>query len=155
MARKCFYSFHYKPDVIRAARIRNIGRIEGNKPAVDNDWESITKAGDSAIQRWIDDQLIARTCTIVLIGEETAGRKWIDYEITKSWNDGKGVVGIHIHNLVDFNGKTSNKGRNPFGFQLRNGRRMSDYVRVYDPSGKTSCQPLELGNHFLKKYNLS
>ena len=28
---------------------------------------------------------------IVLIGESTANRKWINYEITKSWNDHKGV----------------------------------------------------------------
>ena len=31
MARKCFYSFQYKPDNWRVSKIRNIGTIEGNK----------------------------------------------------------------------------------------------------------------------------
>ena len=40
-----------------------------------------------------------RTCTIVLVGAETANRKWINYEIVKSWDDRLGVVGIRIHGL--------------------------------------------------------
>ena len=39
MARKCFYSFHYQPDNVRASQVRNIGAIEGNQPVSDNDWE--------------------------------------------------------------------------------------------------------------------
>ena len=58
-----------------------MGVGEGNKPATDNDWETITKGGDKAIQRWIDDQLDGKSCNVVLIGENTAGRKWIKYEI--------------------------------------------------------------------------
>jgi hypothetical protein len=80
MARKVFYSFHYQPDCVRASQVRNIGIVEGNSPASDNDWESVARGGDSAIQNWIDNQLSGRTCTIVLIGKDTAGRKWIDYD---------------------------------------------------------------------------
>ena len=78
MKRKVFYSFHYKPDNWRASQVRNIGKVEGNSPASDNDWEEVTKDGDDAIQKWIDDQLKGRGCTVVLIGNKTAGRKWID-----------------------------------------------------------------------------
>jgi len=80
MARKSFYSFHYKPDNWRAATVRNIGAIDGNKPATDNDWESVTKGGDDAIKRWIADQIYGRSCTVVLVGANTANRKWINYE---------------------------------------------------------------------------
>ena len=45
MARKVFYSFHYKPDSWRASKIRNIGAIEDNQPASDNAWETVTKGG--------------------------------------------------------------------------------------------------------------
>lgn len=38
---------------------------------------------------------------VVLIGEDTAKRKWVKYEIKKAWNEGKGVLGIYIHNLKD------------------------------------------------------
>jgi MTH538 TIR-like domain (DUF1863) len=44
MVRNCFYSFHYKSDNARASQVRNIGVIEGNRPASDNDWEAVTKA---------------------------------------------------------------------------------------------------------------
>jgi hypothetical protein len=32
MARKAFFSFHYKPDGSRASQVRNMGMIEGNAP---------------------------------------------------------------------------------------------------------------------------
>lgn len=57
MTRKAFYSFHYKNDNWRASTVRNIGSVEGNKPASDNDWEEVKKGGDSAIQKWIDGQM--------------------------------------------------------------------------------------------------
>jgi len=133
MARKVFYSFHYIPDAWRTSQVRNIGKIEGNKPASDNDWETVKKGGDNAIKKWIDDQLDGRSCTIVLIGSKTAGRKWINYEIEKSWSDCKGVFGIYIHNLKDENGKQSTKGDNPFSEFKINGTSMSSIVKAYDP----------------------
>jgi len=75
MARRAFYSFHYIPDNWRASQVRNMGVVDGNKPATDNDWESITKKGDAAIQKWIDDQLSGKSVAVVLIGSRTAGRK--------------------------------------------------------------------------------
>lgn len=135
MARRVFYSFHYFPDNWRASQVRNIGTVEGNKPATDNDWESVKKGGDKAIQKWIDDQLIGRGCTVVLIGSETAARKWIDYEIEKSWNEGKGVLGIHVHNLKNVQGNQSKKGANPFAHFTMNPdkKSLSSILKTYDP----------------------
>lgn len=139
MTRKVFYSFHYVPDNWRVSQVRNIGVIEGNEAAKDNDWETITKGGDKKIQEWIDDQLKGRTCLVVLIGANTAGRKWINYEIIKAWNDGKGVVGIHIHNLKDSSGSTSAKGANPFdGITFNDGKKLSSVVKTYNPAGADS-----------------
>jgi len=135
MARNVFFSFQYKPDHWRASQIRNIGIIEGNRPATDNDWESITNGGDKAIEKWINDQLSGRSCTIVLIGATTANRKWIDYEIKKTWDSGKGLVGIYIHNLLDSNGDKSNKGSNVFdGFTIGSDKvKMNSVVKAYNP----------------------
>jgi len=135
MARRVFYSFHYKEDNWRASQVRNMGVIEGNKPVSDNNWEQITRGGDVAIKRWINDQLNGTSCTIVLIGQNTAGRKWIKYEIEKSWNDGKGLMGIYIHNLKDKEGNQSTKGRNPFDdFTMkRNNSKLSSIVKAYNP----------------------
>lgn len=141
MARRVFYSFHYKPDNWRASQVRNIGTVEGNKPASDNDWETVTKKGDAAIEKWINDQLNGRSCTVVLIGSKTAKRKWIDYEIEKSWNDKKGVLGIHVHNLKDSNENQSEKGDNPFThFTMERDKKtkLSSIVKTYDPPYTTS-----------------
>lgn len=140
MARKAFYSFHFVPDCWRASQVRNIGVVEGNSPVSDNDWEEVKKKGDKAIQDWIDGQLKGRSVTVVLIGENTAGRKWIEYEIKKSWNDGKGVVGIYIHNLKDSNSTQSKKGSNPFAaFTVGNDKKkLSDIVKAYDPPYSSS-----------------
>lgn len=134
MARKVFFSFHYKPDNSRASQVRNIGALEGNVPCSDNDWESVTKGGDAAIKKWIDGQLSGRSCAIVLVGSATAGRKWINYEIEKAWNDGKGVVGIHIHRLKNLAGEQATKGNNPFsGFTVgENKTPLSSIVKLYD-----------------------
>lgn len=135
MARRVFYSFHYVPDNWRASQIRNIGVVEGNTPASDNDWETVTKSGDKAIQNWIDGQLNGRSCSIILIGQKTAGRKWINYEIKKSWEDGKGLLGIYVHRLKDRNGLQSSQGGNPFEEFTFNdsGKKMSSIVKAYNP----------------------
>lgn len=93
MAKKCFFSFHYEVDNWRASQVRNMGAIEGNQPVSDNDWESVKKGGDIAIKNWIASQLSGRACTVLLIGAETAGRKWIKHEIEKSWSEKKGLWG--------------------------------------------------------------
>jgi len=38
MARKAFYSFHYKPDNWRADTSAQHEKLEGNAPCSDNDW---------------------------------------------------------------------------------------------------------------------
>lgn len=127
MKRKVFYSFHYLPDNWRASQVRQIGAIEGNQAASDNDWETVTKGGDAAIKKWIDDQMKGRTCLVVLAGKETAKRKWVDYEIEKAWKDGLGVVGIHIHHLKDRHSTQTTKGSNPFS-HLSFGTK----IKIYD-----------------------
>ena len=133
MSRRVFFSFHYELDNWRASQIRNIGVIEGNTPINDNDWETITRGGDTAIQKWIDQQIHGRSCAIVLIGNKTTGRKWIKYEIEKAWKAGKGVVGIYIHNLKDKNGTQASKGKNPFDDTRINSSKLSNIVKAYDP----------------------
>ena len=112
--RQIFYSFHYANDVMRVAQIRNIGALEDNKPVSDNDWETVKRGGDKSIENWINDNMRYRTCVVVLIGSETANRKWVKYEIEKAWNEERGLFGIYIHNIkCPRNGKSA-QGLNPF-----------------------------------------
>ena len=81
-----------------------------------------------------------RSCTVVLVGTDTAGRKWINHEIIESWGDGMGVVGIHIHGLKNLDGKVATKGSNPFAnlTHKASGKKLSSIVKCYDPPGSTS-----------------
>jgi len=145
MAPKVFFSFNYDKDNARVSQIRNIGAVEGQTIVNDNEWEKVWKGGDQAVYNWIDTQLKDRTCTVVLIGAETAGRKFINYEIEQSFKAGKGVFGVHIHNLKDLNQNTVSKGKNPFddlkylGIDDKN-HPMSEYLKVYDPPFTDSKQ---------------
>lgn len=132
--RQVFYSFHYKNDVRRVAQIRNIGALEDNKSVSENEWEQVKQKGNSAIEKWIDDNMRYRSCIIVLIGEETSKRPWVDYEIRKAWDENKAILGIYIHNIKDPIYGKCNKGTNPFSsIKLKNGKYLDDYVHCYNP----------------------
>jgi len=140
--RQVFYSFHFDNDVFRVQQIRNIGAIEENKPVSANEWETVRKGKDTAIKKWIDDNMDNRSCVIVLVGEDTSERPWVQYEIEKAWKDGKGLLGIYIHNLKDprysknppLYGKCK-KGKNPFDqFSFKeSGEKLSTKVKCYNP----------------------
>lgn len=134
--KKVFYSFHFDKDVMRVQQIRNIGVIEDNAPVSVNDWEEIKKKGDTAVEKWIDDNMKYRSCVVVLVGEETVNRRWVKYEIRKGWSDSKGVLGIYIHNIkCPRNGKC-NQGPNPFEqFTFEgSGNKLSSVVKCYNPN---------------------
>jgi hypothetical protein len=138
LKRRVFYSFDYETDRWRAATVRNIGVVEGNRPAADARWEELRRQGVPAIRAWIADQMVARSCTVVLVGAHTAGRPWVEYEIRKSWEDGMGVVGIRIHGLRDRDGQVAARGPNPFRIAVGAHEDLSRVVKCYDPPGRSS-----------------
>ena len=143
--RQIFYSFHFKNDVMRVQLVRHIGVFEGNEPVSKNNWEELKRKGKRAIKEWIDNNMKNRSCVVVLIGSETANREWVDYEIEKAWNDGKGLVGIYIHNLKCPNTGKDKKGNNPFeNFTLDNGKKkLSTVVKTYNPSFLNAYNDIE------------
>ncbi|MBW4359355.1 TIR domain-containing protein [Flavobacterium taihuense] len=138
MTRKIFTSFHYVPDNWRASQIRSMGKLEGSSVATANKWEEVTNGGNKAIEKWIDDNMSGKSCIIVFVGENTANRKWINYEIKKAWDAGRGVFGIYVHNLKDSNGEQSEKGDNPFEEFTVDDKSLSSIVKCYNPPYSTS-----------------
>lgn len=150
MLEKVFFSFHYENDNWRVQQIRNMGVVEGNQLVKPNDWEEIKRKGVDSIKDWIDKQLRHSNVVVVLVGSETAQRRWIQYEIETAWNMGKPILGIEIHELLDGSGNSDLSGCNPFfDFTIdregkaklnesaydinRYGTLMSHYVKLYDP----------------------
>jgi len=119
---------------MRVQQIRNIGALEDNKPVSVNEWEQVRKNGPTAIEKWIDDNMKYRSCVVVLVGEDTANRPWVKHEIKKAWKDGKGLIGIYIHNIKCPRNGTSRQGKNPFEQFTINGNTLSSIVTCYNPS---------------------
>lgn len=145
MKRRVYLSFHDGQDAWRAAQIRALECVEGNLPVPDREWAALVHEGEVAIRKWINDHLSKRSCTVVLIGRETAGRKWISYEIEKSWNEGKGLLGIYVHNLKNASGDRTAKGANPFSeFKMKKDgvTTLASIVKTYDPPYTMSTMAL-------------
>jgi len=116
MTRRVFFSFHYERDAWRAGVVRNSGITQNVAGFIDSaDWEQIKSRGDGAIKQWIEDQLDGTSVTVVLIGAETNSRRWVKYELNRSWVTGNGILGIYIHNIKDQYSQTDIKGKIAFG----------------------------------------
>lgn len=141
MARKVFFSFHYKRDAVRAGQVRNSNVVTSNTIETSSfidaaEWESVKKKGEQGIKNWIADQLHGTSVTVVLIGAETSKRDWIKYEIDESLKRGNGLLAIYIHNCRDFAVNCDSKGVNPFDnlTVTRNGvsQKLSAIYKTYD-----------------------
>ena len=113
--RRVFFSFDWD-DVWRVNQVRNSWVTKGNSKAgfADAaDIEKVKKRTDKEIQKWIDKQLQGKSVTCVLIGSKTNKSKWVKYEIKKSIEQKKGLLGILIHDLKDVGGRTDKEGANP------------------------------------------
>jgi len=115
MARRVFFSFHYK-HVWKVNQIRSIPNIIGSAAAGFQDaslWEESKKKGDCAIKKMIDDGLKNTSVTVVLVTYGTTARDYINYEIDQSLLKGNGLVAVQIHHLKDSSGNTGSPGAIP------------------------------------------
>lgn len=67
----------------------------------------------SVIKKLIDNGMIKTSVTAVLIGDNTANRRWVNYEIVKSFDKGNGLIGIHINRIRVKHQIISARGLNP------------------------------------------
>lgn len=139
MPRRVFFSFHFDNDYWRTQQVRQIGALEGQPIVAPNVWEEVKRRGTTAIQKWIDDNMHGKSCVVVLTGSQTASRPWVRYEIEKGWRDGKGVLGIRIHRLLDRDGRTAAAGANPFQrISLPGHQSLASVAPLRDPLGLDS-----------------
>ena len=116
MARSIFFSFHYD-DVssFRANVVRN-SWVTMNRSAnfIDKSvWEDAERKGAAILKRLIETWLKGTSVTVVLVGSETHSRRWVKYEIIKSFVEGKGILPIYINRIPSRNEGINVKGVNP------------------------------------------
>lgn len=133
MARFVFFSFSYN-DVknFKVNVVRQSWRLNNSEESfVDGSiWEKEKGKGDAVIKRVIDEGMNKTSVTTVLIGEDTANRRYVNYEIVKSFEKGNGLLGVHINRIRGRTGLTA-RGHNPLarlGFQIsKDGGRIHFY----------------------------
>ncbi len=120
MARRTFFSFHYQHDVSRAWIVRNswVTKVaQGEREDAgffDGSVFEAARVGDENLKRFLRDGLSNTTVTCVLVGAHTASRRWVRYEIFRSFMRGNGLLAIRINSIGDLSKQTTAEGRNPF-----------------------------------------
>lgn len=128
--RRVFFSFHYQQDIWRASNVRNSWVYQSDKTRSGfgfydaSIWENAKSNSDDALKLLIRQSLKNTSATCVLIGTQTAHRRWVRYEIVRSIITGNRLIGIYIHGVKNQYQQTAFKGPNPFdyiGTYLKNG----------------------------------
>jgi hypothetical protein len=87
-------------------------------------------------------------CSYALIGTKTLKRRWVRYELLRSYDRGNKMLGIHINGVRDKNQQTFLLGKNIFdclGFVIsKDGRYLCLYQRIHDFSRIALSQVLYL-----------
>lgn len=121
MTRRTFFSFHYTPDVRRAWIVRNswVTKVaQGDRSDAgffdSSVFEATQKEGDETLKRFLREGLHNTTVTCVLVGKETCLRRWVRYEILRSFIRGNGLLAVRIHSIADMGNGPTTAGANPF-----------------------------------------
>lgn len=139
--RRVFFSFDYS-DIWRVNQVRNMGVVLGWRVAgfIDAaEFEKIERKGSAVVKKWIDEQMRGTSVTVVLVGTNTHRRPFVRYEIEKSLENKKGLLGIHINGLKNQKSNTKRLGKNPLArYKPRDDgyhyRWWNNQFDCYDPS---------------------
>ncbi|WP_369077001.1 TIR domain-containing protein [Paractinoplanes lichenicola] len=77
-------------------------------------WETVKQKGKKGIEGWIHEKMLYKKSVIVLIGQQTASRPWVQYEIEKAWKDKRPLLGIRIHGIPSMEKAVDKAGPSPF-----------------------------------------
>lgn len=120
MSKRVFFSFHYDDvKTFRANVVRNhdLTKQTGSAGFFDASiWEDAELHGDESVKRLINSNLENTSVTCVLIGSNTWSRRWVRYEIMKSYDRGNTILGVHINSIPDKFKNTYTQGVNPFSY---------------------------------------
>lgn len=118
MARSVYFAFDYE-DVksFRANVVRNSYVCNRLKFKDSSIWEEAKEKGVGKIKELIDNSLVGTSVTCVLIGTGTYNRRYVRYEIVKSFTQNKGLLGVGINWIKDKEGMIKLwPGNNPFEY---------------------------------------
>ena len=83
----------------RGFSLRN-SSIRTLKPKNQERWEK-KQVKEEPIRRWLRRKVSWAGEVVVLIGKETAQRKWVDWEIEEAHRQGKRIIGVYLPGATD------------------------------------------------------
>ena len=93
-------------------------RAEGRTPVgglLDSSvFESKKRESDDVLKRFLLDGLKNTSVTCVLVGAQTTLRRWVRYEILRSFMRGNGLLAVRIHSVADLKKQACARGSDPF-----------------------------------------
>lgn len=117
MARRVFFSLHYNPDVQRSEVVKKSQFLRGKELAGFFDSSAMEEAqrkDPDSLRLFLRKEMEGSSVVCVLIGQETAKRHWVRFEILQGLVDSRGIVGVRVHAIADFNRRVAQAGPNPF-----------------------------------------
>lgn len=117
--RKAFFSFHYA-DIMRVNNVRKSWEfIEHDSSAslgfYDKSlWESSKRTSEGSLKNLIREGVQGASVVCVLVGAETALRRWVRYEIARAIIDGRGILAVHLNGIPHHQDRIPHpRGANP------------------------------------------
>ena len=162
MANRVFFSFHY--DDVESFRANVVRKHGLTKPGLEaagfidaSIWEEAERHGPESVKRLINDHLKGTSVSCVLIGTHTWSRRWVRYEIFKSYDRGNRLFGVHINSIKDKTQTVLPLGTNPFenlGFTISADGQTTKYYVLH--TGKwieyTDLSPQNASGRFDRQY---
>ncbi len=155
MAKRVFFSFHYKDvidfraNVVRQHWISKDDREEAGYFDA-SIWEEAKKQNEIGLKRLINGALENTSTTCVLVGSDTYARPWVRYEIIQSIYRGNQIFGVHINQIKGKDQLIKNNGPNPFDYLALKYTADGTRVEVFEAKGGNWVSYANLPNYKLK-----
>src|SRR3984893_18239577 len=118
LARRTYFSFHYKPDVWRAWNVRNSWVVKPEDQVAigffdSRVFEASQRDSDDPRKSSLRKGLENTSVTCVLAGAATWTRRWVRYEIARSLLKGNGLLTVYIDGVKNKDQVITSRGANP------------------------------------------
>jgi len=114
---RVFFSFHFHQDRNRTRTVMEHWLAGDGTSATPfltrRQLMEMIESGIPSIYAWVEAEIARCDASVVLIGANSSGRHFMEYEIAQSVRQHKPVIGVHIHGIPDASDQASHMGENP------------------------------------------
>ena len=117
MARRTFFSFHYKSDVQRAQVVGQAWMTQDREEVGffnSSAFEKAERTNPETLKAFLVAEMKGSSVVCVLVGSDTAFRRWVRFETFRGIWDERGLLAVRINGIAGWDRRTAVAGPNPF-----------------------------------------